>query len=110
MLQYLELNVTQNAVEIQEVRPALNCWLDDKNTIWHQRSKAQRITDGDRNTNFFHQKASNWRDRNHIRGTYDSNGVWQEDNQIMEGIILDYFSSIFTTNGPTNISATIDAT
>jgi len=27
----------------------------------------------------------------------------------MEGIILDYFSNIFTTNGPTNFSATIDA-
>lgn len=107
-LQSLELNVTQNVVEIQEVRSTLNCWLDAENTMWHQWSRAKWIINGDRNTNFFHQKALNQKDRNYIRGICDSNEVWQEYVQIMEGIILDYFSSIFTTNGPTDISATID--
>ena len=67
------------------------------------------ITDGDRNTSFFHQKASNRRQRNTIHGLTDDSGVWQEDGQIVENIILDYFSNIFKTNGPTDTSTVIDA-
>ncbi|XP_075651332.1 uncharacterized protein LOC142621846 [Castanea sativa] len=58
-LQALERQPINNADEIHKVRKALNCWLDAENTMWHQRARSMWITDGDRNTNFFHQKASN---------------------------------------------------
>ena len=38
---------------------SLNYWLDVENTMWHQRSRHLWIIDGDHNTSFFHQKASN---------------------------------------------------
>ena len=67
------------------------------------------ITDGDRNTSFFHQKASNQKDRNSIRSICDATGQWQEDDHTTENIILDYFETIFRSNGPTNISVLVDA-
>nr|XP_023892075.1 uncharacterized protein LOC112004085 [Quercus suber] len=73
-LQFLERNPIQNEVEICEVRAALNKWMDAENTMWHQRSRNLWITDGDRNAAFFHQKASNRKDRNSITGICDSTG------------------------------------
>ena len=57
---------------------------------------------------FFHQKASNRKQRNLIKGLCDEIGVWHEDDHTMEEIVLDYFSSIFQTNGPIDTSTIID--
>lgn len=77
--------------------------------MWHQRAKHMWITNGDRNTSFFHQKASNRKHRNTIHGLTNDIGMWQEEDQIVENIILDYFSNIFKTNGPTDTSVVINA-
>ena len=57
---------------------------------------------------FFHQKASNRKQRNLIKGLCDEIGVWHEDDHTMEEIVLDYFSSIFQTSGPIDTSTIID--
>ena len=58
-LQHLEQHPERNFEQIQEVHRSLNYWLDVENTMWHQRSRHLWIIDGDHNTSFFHQKASN---------------------------------------------------
>nr|POF15934.1 hypothetical protein CFP56_42759 [Quercus suber] len=70
-LQALDHQPQQNLERIQEVRKALDCWLDIENTMWHQRAKQMWITDGDQNTSFFHQKASNRKQKNYIEGLTD---------------------------------------
>lgn len=70
--------------------------------MWHQQAKHMWITNGDRNTPFFHQKASNRKKRNFINGLTDDSEVWHDDDQNMERIILDYFSDIFHSNCPTD--------
>ena len=77
--------------------------------MWHQCSRNLWITDGDQNTSFFHQKASNRKDRNSIQGIYDATGQWQDDIHTIENIILDYFETIFRSNRPTNTSVLVDA-
>ena len=77
--------------------------------MWHQRSWHPWITDGNWNTSFFfHQKASNRKQRNLIKDLCDEIGVWHKDDHTMEEIVLDYFSSIFQTNGPIDTSTIID--
>lgn len=39
----------------------------------------------------------------------DEHGVWQEDDEVMEWIIIDSFSTIFQTAGPTGTIALTEA-
>ena len=39
----------------------------------------------------------------------DSNGVWQEDIGIVEGIIIDYYSTLFSSSNPTDFMELLDA-
>lgn len=64
---------------------------------------------GDHNTKFFHATASQRRRRNCIARLLDSNGLWQEDPGLMEGIILDYFESILKLDNPSNFEASVNA-
>ncbi|KAK9988586.1 hypothetical protein SO802_028825 [Lithocarpus litseifolius] len=74
-LQFLERDPDLHENDIQATCRDINYWLDVENTMWHQRSRHLWITDGDRNTSFFHQKASNRKQRNIIEGLCDENGV-----------------------------------
>jgi len=51
--------------------------------MWQQRSRNYWLKSGDRNTSFFHTKASNKHQRNIISRIKNSNNVWQEDEEIM---------------------------
>ena len=45
-------------VEINQLRGEINDLLDSEEIIWRQRSKVHWYRDGDRNTKFFHARAS----------------------------------------------------
>ena len=66
--------------------------------IWNQRSRALWIKWGDRNTSFFHATASQRRRKSRIVGLQDLNGVWKEDKEGVEGIIMDYFTLIYRSD------------
>ncbi|CAB4269397.1 unnamed protein product [Prunus armeniaca] len=69
-----------------------------KEAYWQQRAKVTWLRDGDRNTRFFHQRANMRKQRNHIHGLTDSNGVWKEDSAAVQEIVVDYFTYLFTSN------------
>uniref|UniRef100_A0A2N9F0V7 non-specific serine/threonine protein kinase n=1 Tax=Fagus sylvatica TaxID=28930 RepID=A0A2N9F0V7_FAGSY len=64
---------------------------------WRQRSRAVWLESGDKNTKFFHQKATQRRRTNTITGLLDSSDLWQEDTQVIGRIIENYFSQMFTS-------------
>ena len=66
--------------------------------IWNQRSRALWIKWGDRNTSFFHATASQRQRKSRIVGLQDLNGVWKEDKEGVEGIIMDYFTLIYRSD------------
>ncbi|KAL5551161.1 hypothetical protein UlMin_001337 [Ulmus minor] len=68
--------------------------------FWKQRSRVNFLKDGDKNTKFFHRKASNRRFKNMILGFCDENGCWQTDIGLVKSVFSDYFEAIFTFSNP----------
>lgn len=86
--------------EIARLRSELEHLYMDEELFWRQRYKNQWAKEGDRNTRFFHAKASKRRRNNSIAGLQDSAGIWKEKVEEVEGIILEYFGSLFQTSSP----------
>ena len=77
--------------------------------MWKQRSKSFWYQNGDRNTRFFHTLASQRRQKNRIMGLEDNSGVWQRSDEDIQSIVLNYFSSIYQSDQPSQFSLVIDA-
>ncbi|CAM8939724.1 unnamed protein product [Rhodiola kirilowii] len=73
----------------------LDWWLAREETLWMQRSRTLWLERGDRNTKFFHAKASHRKQKNWILKLKDSRGVLQEGEDKIMDIVTDYFSGIF---------------
>ncbi|XP_048498167.1 uncharacterized protein LOC125496683 [Beta vulgaris subsp. vulgaris] len=67
---------------------------------WYLRSRVAEVKDGDRNTAYFHHKASQRKKRNYIHGLKDRDGVWQTEEENIEREVDRYFDTIFTSSGP----------
>ena len=85
-------------------RMELEAKLDDLHAkheaYWYLRSRVAEVRDGDRNTSYFHHKASQRKKRNYVHGLFDEQGCWREDGEDIERIFTDYFSSIFESSNP----------
>ncbi|XP_062013785.1 uncharacterized protein LOC133730151 [Rosa rugosa] len=87
---------SDHALKLQ-LSQRLNELMSIDETYWRQRSIAVWLRDGDRNSHFFHKKASNRRQKNKIKSLFDINGVWQESTAGIDGVVLDYFQHIFSS-------------
>ena len=61
--------------EINSLRREINNLLDCKEIFWHQRSRILWNGQGDRNTKFFHSRASQRWKKNSISGIWDESGI-----------------------------------
>ena len=78
--------------EINILRNEINELLDSEEIKWHQRSKVQWLGLGDRNTNYFHTRASDrWR-KNTISCIMEKEGNWHDSI----GGIVEYSSTYLT--------------
>ena len=78
--------------EINILRNEINELLDSEEIKWHQRSKVQWLGLGDRNTNYFHTKASDRRRKNTISCIMEKEGNWHDS---IDGIV-EYSSTYLT--------------
>jgi hypothetical protein len=82
--------------------------LKKQETMWRQRSKAVWLKDGDRNTKFFHNKASQRSKVNGIKKIKDEDGVWWRGEEHVERVFLNYFADLFSSSNPSNIETTCE--
>lgn len=77
-LEWFEVQPTDPSIiqKIWETRTELNCWLEKENAMWEERSHLDWFCEGDRNTRFFHAKASSRFQKNNIKGILDAQEVW----------------------------------
>ena len=91
------------AAEINIVRRQLNELMAREEHMWRQRARVQWLTEGDKNTRYFHVKASQRSQRNEIRGIYNIAGQWMENQQDIKQIAVSFFDNLFTTSEPSQI-------
>ncbi|TYG71121.1 hypothetical protein ES288_D05G368800v1 [Gossypium darwinii] len=66
---------------IKEARYELGQLYDAEEKYWATRSRAQWLREGDKNTRFFHVRASGRRKKNSINRLKDEQGNWHEDKE-----------------------------
>ena len=89
--------------EIKQVRKDINDLIDSEELYWCQRSKAHWLKEGDRNTKYFHARASERRKQNTILGIWDKFDSWCGDQYSIAGAAISYFEEIYTTSWPNQI-------
>jgi hypothetical protein len=86
-----------NSCKAKELSELVEIILEREELHWLQRARANWLTQGDRNTKFFHQFASARRKRNMIKKLKGDDDQWVEGTALLKPMILDYFSSLFTS-------------
>lgn len=80
---------------MQSIEQQLDQILKREETMWYQRSRALWLKDGDRNSFFFHQKASNRKKRNTINLLVDEDGVKYSKQDEISKMLREYYQNIF---------------
>lgn len=77
--------------EISQLTIDLEKLLQDQADYWRQRGKAAWMKDGDKNTAYFHARATTRKQVNKIKGLQDATGVWVSSKGEMEAVVDGYF-------------------
>ena len=71
--------------------------------MWQQRSKAHWMKLGDKNSSYFHNKASQRYRRNRILGLKDSRAVMCIGDDRVVGLLENYYQQLFTSSNSSEI-------
>ena len=84
--------------------------LANEEYYWQQRARTDCLRGGDRNTKFFHAKASQRKAKKQIEGLEDSHGRWLTQQDGIAEVIETYFQDIFKSSHPLeeNLSMVLD--
>ncbi|KAH1130740.1 hypothetical protein J1N35_002118 [Gossypium stocksii] len=88
-----------NVKMLREYRRRLNYLYEWEERYWAQRSRAQWLKDGDRNTKYFHAKATRRLKKNSIEKINDENGNWIMESKEICKAARSYFWNLFRSNG-----------
>lgn len=80
----------------------LNLVLFQEELSWFQKSRAQWLNDGDKNTRFYHLKVLNRRRRNKIIMLRNDEGEWIEDESKLREMVNSFYKNLFTEDNHTS--------
>lgn len=77
--------------------------------MWRQRPRALYLKEGDRNTRFFHCRATKRKRRNSISGIKNQDNEWCTQTDQISTIFIEYYQQLFTSSNPKTIEADLDS-
>ncbi|KAL4361603.1 hypothetical protein GQ457_04G019930 [Hibiscus cannabinus] len=94
----LQYHITpRQMVHIAAFKTELCKLLRSNEIYWAQHSRICWLPEGDKNTQFFHTRASRRRKKNYVHGLYNSDNIWEDGFESVLCIASTYFSSLFTS-------------
>ncbi|KAL0461832.1 UNVERIFIED_CONTAM: hypothetical protein Slati_0070800 [Sesamum latifolium] len=85
---------------IKEVKGDKYCHSNIKETVWRQRCKELWLREGDRNTGYFHRRASQRFKVNSIRKIRESSGQWVVSKEGIQRCIEAHFREVYASSRP----------
>ncbi|XP_058733621.1 uncharacterized protein LOC131605261 [Vicia villosa] len=82
----------------KQIQQELSDILNKEEIMWFQRSRTKWLSDGDRNTSYYHMKTVNRRRRNKILMLKDEGGNWIGDQETLKAHVIDFYKKLFTCN------------
>jgi hypothetical protein len=64
--------------------------------MWFQRSRAKWLSDGDRNTRYYHVKTVNRRRQNNVIMLRDDSGSWVDNVDQLQSMVNNFYKQLFT--------------
>lgn len=86
--------------QIKKIESQLDKAMEEEEIYWKQRSSENWLQWGDRNTRWFHKRATMRKRRNEIQGIRDESGVWISDRKELDHAFENYFVNMFTSSNP----------
>ena len=75
--------------------------------MWQQRSHVHWMVSGDKNTSYFHNRASQRFQRNSISELRDPEGRLTSGNEEVSGMIVEYYKQLFTSSNSHDIEEVV---
>ena len=79
----------------KKLRIEMESVLNDEEMLWFQKSRAEAICDGDRNTRYFHLSTIIRRKRNRVEALMDDEGSWITDSEQVKEMVRDFWRTLF---------------
>ena len=92
---------------LKKLEAEINTLLDKEAKMWSLRARVNWLKDEDRNTRFFHSKASQRRRRNYIKRLFDLLGQWTTQPNQVVNTAINIYQQLFTTSNPKNLKAVL---
>ncbi|KAL5832096.1 hypothetical protein ACOSQ4_017450 [Xanthoceras sorbifolium] len=89
-----------SAEKIKVLEKELSSLLAKEELYWQQRARTDWMISGDKNTKFFHARATARKRKNEILKLVDEFGVCHEDDEGIANTVSNYFSSLFKSSSP----------
>jgi hypothetical protein len=108
-LQILKSDIPNKATitQIHNLEDKLDGLLQKEEQWWYQRAKINWLQHGDKNSKFFHFKATQRQRKNKINFITDPLGNNQTQNKNIQEVFQNYFSDLFSSSNPTNMQETM---
>ncbi|KAL0355188.1 UNVERIFIED_CONTAM: hypothetical protein Sradi_3965700 [Sesamum radiatum] len=91
---------TTNSMLLVDLRARLEYLTNQEELLWKQRAKALWLKEGDKNTAFFHAKASERKLKKEVKCLKDDNGIVVSDPNGIKNLIQCYFADLFKSTRP----------
>lgn len=92
---------------LKKLEAEINTLLDKEEKMWSLRARVNWLKDEDRNTRFFHSKASQRRRRNYIKRLFDLLGQWTTQPNQVVNTAINIYQQLFTTSNLENLKTVL---